>query len=155
MLQGLNQMGMPPSAAAASELGQPGDPPSVQAAVNGGIASPEAQGLLATNAANGQLAQAQAAPPPAPMTPALGPPPQMAGQTPVQPGPPTPTPPSVPGMPSPLGDTGAPPVGMAAPGQQQPGMQVQHPIVGQVLSQTTDPAMRQALLTVAQQAGFA
>jgi hypothetical protein len=86
------------------------------------------------------------------MTPALGPPPQMAGQTPV---PPTPTPTAVPGMPSPLGDTGAPPVGMAAPGQQQPGLTVRHPIVEQVLSQTTDPAMRAALLEVARQSGFA
>lgn len=62
------------------------------------LASPEGQGLMATNEANRQLWMAQHGTQPASDVPVTAPPV---------------TPPAVPGTPSPLGDTGAPPVSMA------------------------------------------
>ena len=179
MLQGLNQMGLPPSTAASlpsaqslatpgptSELGQPGDPSlaaaTEQAAAAGGITSPAAQGLLATNEANRQQYEAAHATPPPPSPP--GPtPPLGQGQDLSTPQPPTPVNPltrePVPGQPVPPAANPNAPVGMASPipgmPPQQAGMKVTHPIVEQVLATTQDPLMRQAILLAAQQAGFA
>lgn len=149
MLQGINQLGLPSSAAALGELGQPGDPTQSstvtpqQVAGPGAAVGPVAGGVTATNAAainpTGPNVQAATEATMQGSNAAFG----ALGVSP-------PEPPAPPAPPSPLG-----PIGPANLFPTPQGMQVQHPVVQSVLGQNNDPQWAQAVAEAARQMGLA